>query len=748
MERSRVRPRRTPISSAGPAAGAIRKPRATSWIFARRPPLPSRRSYLDETLHADARHETVSPPLLQSGVRQRQLRRFLALGPGDLVIDLGCGSGRSMLWNAPSGAAFTGADVSPFFAEEARRSADLTLADLRQLPFRDAAFTKAYALDVLEHLSPESLDGMLREAARVLQPGGRLFVYSHVRKNAPIAGGLRAINALARQLERLGLLDMTQERLRKSDHLNPLMDIPHLEAVVARAGFRLARIRYYTPLVGGFIENILVRMAERQLARRAARRGSEAGSGKDAYAAAARRADVGQGATRAGRPDPRGARGAHPRHGHRPRALRPHPVGPVLRTSREGAACGPTRARARRSLARGRRGSFVMRILYVAIDQTVPGTKGGSTHVEGVARGLAALGHELHVTVARGTGPFDPGRVIWHDVGAPLGRPHLRLLRVGAIRRLVERVRPDVVMERYHNFGGEGLLAARRAGLTTVLEVNAPVVDYQGSPKRVVDRALVEPMRRWRDWQCRTADLIVTPISEHSAGLGRPRARARGRMGHRHQTLPAGRARAGALPPRRGDADCDLRRCVPRVAWRRHVRRRAGDTRSARPALARRAHRRRPGDGPRARPGTTARRAPSHDCGALLPYSEMPAALAAADVGVAPFDVERHAPLRELFFWSPLKVFEYLASGLPVVAPDLPRLRALIGAGDGGVLYDPNAPTGLADALDSLVEPATRGLLSARARSRAERLYSWDAHCRTLAAAIERARKGVGSRAD
>ena len=40
----------------------------------------------------------------------------------------------------------------------------------------------------------------------------------------------------------------------------------------AETGFRIARIRYYTPIVGGFVENILVRMAERQMARRAARR--------------------------------------------------------------------------------------------------------------------------------------------------------------------------------------------------------------------------------------------------------------------------------------------------------------------------------------------------------------------------------------------------------------------------------------------------------------------------------------------
>jgi hypothetical protein len=65
---------------------------------------------------------------------------------------------------------------------------------------------------------------------------------------------------------------MRQERLRKSDHLNPLRDIPELEQVARDAGFRIGRIRYYTPLVGGFVENILMRVAERAMARRAARR--------------------------------------------------------------------------------------------------------------------------------------------------------------------------------------------------------------------------------------------------------------------------------------------------------------------------------------------------------------------------------------------------------------------------------------------------------------------------------------------
>ena len=246
--------------------------------------------YLDEALHTDARHERVSPPLLGSKIRNDMLRRFLRPKAGDLVVDLGCGSGRALVWNRDLGAEMVGIDISPFFSEDARRDVPLLLGDLRRLPFADGTFSKAWSLDVLEHLSPDALHGMLREANRVLAPGGKLFVYTHVRKNAPVAAGLRWINRFARGLEHVGLIDMRQERLRKSDHLNPLADVPDLERVAEACGFRVARITFYTPIVGGFVENIMMRVAERALAKRAARRMEPGVSAADADARAVREA--------------------------------------------------------------------------------------------------------------------------------------------------------------------------------------------------------------------------------------------------------------------------------------------------------------------------------------------------------------------------------------------------------------------------------------------------------------------------
>jgi glycosyltransferase involved in cell wall biosynthesis len=129
-----------------------------------------------------------------------------------------------------------------------------------------------------------------------------------------------------------------------------------------------------------------------------------------------------------------------------------------------------------------------------------------------------------------------------------------------------------------------------------------------------------------------------------------------------------------------------------------------------------------------------------------LPHERMPAVFASADIGVAPFDLAAHAPLALGFYWSPLKVFEYMASGLPVVAPAVSRLPSLVESGREGVLYPlpPDADDrahaeSLARAIEALSDPAVRRAQGAAARERALRDYSWSAHCRALDEAIRSA---------
>ena len=386
-----------------------------------------------------------------------------------------------------------------------------------------------------------------------------------------------------------------------------------------------------------------------------------------------------------------------------------------------------------------------MKILYSAIDQTVPGTKGGSVHVAAVAEGLAALGHEVTALVTPGAGAARATNVRWIGMAPPLGSSHLRMARSGAIARLARELKPDAIIERYHNFGGEAIRAASALNAVAMLEVNAPVIDHPGSSKALLDRALlVQPMRRWRERLCTIADVIVTP---NAAILPSSVPRERVRVLEWGADTERFKPGAAGPPPY-------VRPAVATVAVF------AGAFRSWHGAIhlveAIKVLRQRGrsdigavfiGDGPELAGVRTAATGLDHVLVAgPVPHERMPAALAAADIGVAPFDLDAHAPLSLGFYWSPLKIFEYMASGLPVVAPAVDRIPSLVADGREGMLYK-RSPGGnrhdaLADALDRLSDPATRTAMGLAARERAVRDYSWAAHCRALEASLnEAARK-------
>ena len=376
-----------------------------------------------------------------------------------------------------------------------------------------------------------------------------------------------------------------------------------------------------------------------------------------------------------------------------------------------------------------------MRILYSAIDQSVPAAHGGSVHVTAVAEGLAALGHEVHVLVSPGDGGVLPtGNATWSALPPPFGERRLRLLRWREVSAIARRLKPDVIIERYYNFGGEGMLAARAIGALAVLEVNAPVVDHPGSMKALLDRALlVQPMRRWRDWQCAAADIIVTPsakiIPPHI-----PHTRIlKTEWGADTERFHPGALRTG--PDTIAVFSGAFRAWHGAVHLVQAIRRLRGRGRNDIKAVL-------IGDGPEL---PRVRQAAAGLDGVTfigaLPHEQMPGRLAAADVGVAPFDVSAHPALAFEFHWSPLKIFEYMASGLPVVAPRIQRLTDIIDDGRNGVLYDVSDPDGLASALERLSDAHARAALGTAARATAVERFSWQSHCRVLDEAFRAARQ-------
>jgi SAM-dependent methyltransferase len=101
----------------------------------------------------------------------------LAVGPGIAMLDAGCGSGTVLRIAADRGADVTGIDASPAFVEHARRrvpGARIEVGDIQFLPFADASFDVVTGFNSFQYASDPS--AALREAHRVLRPGGRLLM--------------------------------------------------------------------------------------------------------------------------------------------------------------------------------------------------------------------------------------------------------------------------------------------------------------------------------------------------------------------------------------------------------------------------------------------------------------------------------------------------------------------------------------------------------------------------------------------
>jgi len=372
-----------------------------------------------------------------------------------------------------------------------------------------------------------------------------------------------------------------------------------------------------------------------------------------------------------------------------------------------------------------------MRIAYITADPGVPvfGRKGCSIHVQEVLRSLGRQGARIDLFATSCTGAPPAGhehvrlQVVPPAPRGDLGLREQKCLEANeTIRGALEREGPfTLVYERYSLWSFAGMEYARAAATPGLLEVNAPLIDEQAEHRGLVDRAGAERVAE----RVFSAASALLAVSEEVAEYLQRFAAARGKV----HVVPNG------VDPDRFPAD--LAPALPASAGTFTI----GFVGSLKPwhgleflleafgrvnQLAPNTRLLIVGDG--AGRGKIEAEASSrglswavHFTGAVAP-GEVPGLLASMDVAVAPY------PNLANFYFSPLKVYEYMAAGLPVVASRIGQIQKLIRSGQTGLLVSPGNVSELTAALVRLQkEPELRLRLGRAARTEVIRDHTWDA---------------------
>ncbi|OLL15257.1 glycosyltransferase family 4 protein [Actinomyces oris] len=370
-----------------------------------------------------------------------------------------------------------------------------------------------------------------------------------------------------------------------------------------------------------------------------------------------------------------------------------------------------------------------MRIAYICCDPGIPvfGTKGASVHIQEVVRELRSAGHEV-VLYALRSGEHVPADLADLELhleavadAAPAEREQAQVRTAQRIASQVIADGADLVYERYSLFSTALTDVTAATGVPGVLEVNAPLIDEQRRHRSLVDVSGAKQVLRRQVGAARVTVCVSDPVADWvrrriadvpdaEAVAGRIHTVPNGVSVRRIQPQPADPDRVvvtfvGTLKPWHGVTDLITAAALARQQWSLRI----------------------IGDGPEMETlrAQAERLGVEADFRGAVAPEEIPAHMAGSAIGVAPYpDL---GGLEQQYF-SPMKVLEYLAAGLAVVASDVGQIPQLLEEGPQlhGVLVAPSDPTALAAALDDLAaSPQRRARLGRDGRLLAEERHSW-----------------------
>ncbi|MFM6851741.1 MAG: glycosyltransferase family 4 protein [Terrabacter sp.] len=391
-----------------------------------------------------------------------------------------------------------------------------------------------------------------------------------------------------------------------------------------------------------------------------------------------------------------------------------------------------------------------MRILVLCSDTgvRVGDGKGAALHLLAITSAFAALGHDVEVVgvAANPNGPLETWPVPCHLVEHP-GRAEGEL-RERRKRETVERVaelassvaarlQPDVVYERLSLFGSAGTRVVAATGAVHVLEVNALLAAEEARWRGLVAGDLA---RAVEDTVLRAAHLRVAVSEEVAAAV---RAVAAGPT----EVVPNGfdaRLFGGRRDRGAARAALGLKHDGPLLCFSGSLRAWHGLDVAVEtlPLLPDDVHLVVAGDGP-VREALASRSIALgvaervHWLG-QVPHAAIPTVLAASDIALAPY------PALVDFAFSPLKLYEYLAAGTPVVASAIGQLPEALGHGRWGRLVTAGDPASLADGIrDVLADPQAAAARAAGARDHAHAEHAWESRAADIVQAV--AALGIGA---